>query len=403
MLKKEVKRLKSKKYQDENMQKRLRKSYSSAQVQRTLHPTKQFVKNYSKKDVINALILKSISGKAFEFVRSKNVMALPSRQTQERFLKNFKCEPGLLTDGISILEKKLQSSDSIHEKFASLCFDEMNIQKGFEYCPRLRKVYGSHKKIQVAQVRGLTHAWKQPVYANFDKTMNKELLFSLIQALENKGVWIWAIVFDMGNTQLIKELELSPNCFSFPNPQYPDRQIFAFPDVPHLLKLIRNHLLDDGYNFLVSPCTSVSCTQQPAQAAVPPPGPDYIGAHQPGVVPYIQQPAPAAVPPPGPVYVHPGHAATVPYIQQPAPAAVPPPGPVYVHPGRAATVPYIQQPAVAAVPPPGPVYVHTGHAVTVPYIQQPTPAAVPPPGPGSVYPSQVKRQQNESKAKLTYN
>ena len=250
-LKKEVKRLQTKKYLQEKMRNKLKKHYSSAQVQKTLHPERKYVKKYNKEDIIHGLILKSISGRAFEFVRSKNVMALPSRFTQELFLKDFNCQPGLLTDGISIVEKKLQSSSSSHEKFAALCFDEMDIQKGFEYCKRTKKVYGSNKKLQVAQARGLTHSWKQPVYADFDKTMTMELLFSIIQELEDKGIWIWAIVFDMGNTKLISQLKLSPENFSFTNPACSDRQIFVFPDVPHLLKLNRNHLLDNGYQFKV--------------------------------------------------------------------------------------------------------------------------------------------------------
>ena len=123
--------------------------------------------------------------------------------------------------------------------------------RGFEYCQKTGEVYGSHKKVQVAQVRSLTHSWKQPVYVNFDTTMTKELLFTLIRELEDSGIWICAIVFDMGNTKLIKELKLSPENFYFSHPSSPSRKVFAFPDVPHLLKLFRNHLLDQGYQFQV--------------------------------------------------------------------------------------------------------------------------------------------------------
>ena len=247
-----MKRLTSKKFQAENIKKKLKQSFSSAQITKLLNPQRKFVKKYSKEDVINALILKSINSRAFNFVRSKNIMVLPSPRTQERFLKDFQCEPGFLVDGITILEKKLQSSESEHEKFSSLCFDEMSIRMGYEYCKRTQKVYGSHKKIQVVQVRGLTHSWKQPIFADFDKSMTKELLYSIFDMLENKGLWIWAIVFDMGNTQLISELKLSPNNFSFINPARPERKVYAFPDVPHLLKLFKNHILDDGYQFQVN-------------------------------------------------------------------------------------------------------------------------------------------------------
>ena len=157
-LKKELKRLKSTKFHKEKMKTTLKKSFSSTQVKKILHPERKFIRNYKKEDVVNGLILKSISNRAFNFVKSKNILSLPCRTTQEKFIKDFKCEPGLLSDGIGIVEKKLQSSESTHEKFAALCFDEMDIQKVYEYCQRSQKVYGPHKKIQVVQARGLAHS-----------------------------------------------------------------------------------------------------------------------------------------------------------------------------------------------------------------------------------------------------
>ena len=36
---------------------------------------------------------------------------------------------------------------------------------------------------------------------------------------------------------------------SFQNPSDPSREIFVFHDVPHLLKLLQNHIIDEGINI----------------------------------------------------------------------------------------------------------------------------------------------------------
>lgn len=87
--------------------------------------------------------------------------------------------------------------------------------------------------------------WKQPIYFDFDTNMTKELLMSIIEKMHNIGYNIVAIVSDMGpsNMGLWNNLEISITNTAFEHP-CTQRQIHVFLDVPHLLKLIRNHLLD---------------------------------------------------------------------------------------------------------------------------------------------------------------
>ncbi len=250
ILKKEVKWLHSTKFQDDLVKKRLSKHHSPAQVRCLLNKGTKHQRGYSKEDTSTALIIKSSSPKLFRFLRGKKLLALPSRRTQEKYLKDFHCEPGILKDSILLLKKKLENESSPHAKLAVLCSDEMNTRKLCEWCPRKKKVYGPHSKVQIAQVRGLTHPWKQPIYASFNTTMTKDLLFHIMADLEEAGLAIIAIVFNMGNTKLMSDLELSPGKTSFCHPTNPSRDVFCFPDAPHLLKLFRNHLLDDGYEFL---------------------------------------------------------------------------------------------------------------------------------------------------------
>ncbi len=250
VLKKEVKRLQSGKFQNDLVKKTLEKLHSPAQTRRLLNKETKYQRGYTKEDVVTALIIKTSSPKLFRFLKAKKLLALPSMRTQEKYLRHFTCEPGILHDSIFLLKKKMDNEESSHSKLAVLCIDEINTRKLYEWCPRQKKVYGPHKKLQVAQVRGLTHSWKQPIYASFDTTMTKMLLFQIMEELDKSGVTVTAIVFDMANTALISQLHLSPETYSFKHPTDPSQQVFCFPDVPHLLKLFRNHLLDDGYDFL---------------------------------------------------------------------------------------------------------------------------------------------------------
>jgi len=95
-------------------------------------------------------------------------------------------------------------------------------------------------------IRGLCHSWKQVLYYNFDVTMKADLLFRLIIFAEDAGVTVTSVVFDLGNRGLLNELGVDADRPSFPSPYDPQRNIYVIPDPVHMLKLFRNHLLDDG-------------------------------------------------------------------------------------------------------------------------------------------------------------
>lgn len=75
--------------------------------------------------------------------------------------------------------------------------------------------------------------------------MTKELLYNIIEVLYTNGFNVIAIVSDMGssNIALWKNLDISITHTSFKHPMT-DKNVHIFADVPHLLKLARNHFLD---------------------------------------------------------------------------------------------------------------------------------------------------------------
>ena len=106
-----------------------------------------------------------------------------------------------------------------------------------------QKLYGPCKKAQVCVMRGLFSPQKQPVYYDFDKNMDKKLLNEIITKMENNGFKVYGAVFDMGNHTLIKQLKLKDGNYFMENPVDASRNVYMFPDVPHIIKRARNHLI----------------------------------------------------------------------------------------------------------------------------------------------------------------
>lgn len=219
--------------------------FSASQMKQIL--TSKRVK-WSKEDIVKGLMVYSLSRRCYQLIRKKKMIPLPSPSTLKMWVSKFHCTPGILTDVMSILKKQMTSDQNIRFRLGVLVFDEMDLKKVFEYFPLMDCVFPAIKKVQVAMVRGLCADWKQPVFFNFDTPMKEDVSMPIIIDLENVGVEIWAMVCDAGSTNqaLINRLQVSKDNTWFQNPADETRQIFAFFDPPHMLKLLRNHILDDG-------------------------------------------------------------------------------------------------------------------------------------------------------------
>lgn len=95
--------------------------------------------------------------------------------------------------------------------------------------------------------RRLTSKWKQIIYYQFSKNKDKNLLGFLIEKAKACNANVRGVAFDMGNQVFLKELGIFSSInHSHPNPVNHNRKVFLFPDVPHSIKNLRNHILDDG-------------------------------------------------------------------------------------------------------------------------------------------------------------
>ena len=233
------------KYKTSLVKKALESSFSEPQL-KIIVDKKKKVKKWSEEDIINGLILRSFSRRSYLFLRQRQLIPLPGLSTLRHWVRGFQIQPGVLTSVTKLLKQYIENDKSPLTKISILSFDEMEISRCYEYDQETDQVIGPHKKIQVAMIRGLFKAWKQPLFYSYDTPMKKNLLFWIISRAEETGVQVWGICFDLGNSFLLKDLDISPEKPFFQNPFDKTRVVFVFPDVPHMLKLCRNHVLDDG-------------------------------------------------------------------------------------------------------------------------------------------------------------
>jgi hypothetical protein len=244
-LRKKIRMLSSKKYQTNLVKQEFEKKFSSAQTKIFLNGRKR-AKKWTQQDIIDGLILRAFSKRSYQYLRKKEIVPLPGLSTLRNWLKNFKCYPGIQKDVLQVLDSKLSGDLPCDFSQAILSFDEMAVENCVEYHHGQDKVYGPHSKVQVGILRGLLHKWKLPIFYAFDTAMTKSILYDVILQAEQHKAKIRGIACDLGNQKLFSELGFSESQCSFPNPADPSRRVFVFPDVPHLLKLLRNHLLDQG-------------------------------------------------------------------------------------------------------------------------------------------------------------
>lgn len=216
-------------------------------------------------DIASAMTLKSLSPKCYRYLRNVKGFPLPSETTLKDRTRNFTCEPGILSSVLQLMKSKSDTIDA-KEKLVVMCLDEMSISKQWSYDKGTDTLYKPHKYVQVVMLRSLVGQWKQPIYFQFDDSKMHDIVLDLIEKVEAVGYQVIGIVHDLGptNLRLWKTLGIDPvktNKVSFKNP-CADREVFLFADVPHMIKLIRNNLLDSGFVLENGDTVSDECIRE---------------------------------------------------------------------------------------------------------------------------------------------
>lgn len=231
--------------------------FTPGQVRRILF--QQNKKNWSAEDITSAIALRSVSARAYNYLREVRKIPLPSVTTLRRWISEFQVNHGILHEVLKIMQIKGERLITA-EKLTVLTFDEVYISNKIDIDRREQKIYGPHKTCQVVMARGLFSKWKQPIYYEYSKPMTKGILFEIIELLYNIGYTVIATTSDTcpTNIGLWRELNIGisavkkvdecteKQCF-FPHPLNSDLKVFVFADAPHLIKLLRNNLIDSGF------------------------------------------------------------------------------------------------------------------------------------------------------------
>lgn len=229
-------------------EKALAATFTPGQIRKLVTDSDNKKIHWKPEDIAAAISLRSVSPKAYRYLRLNNY-PLPALSTLRNWVSTFNINQGILKNVITLMKKK--SSDLCEfDRICVLSFDEIYISNKIEIDKKQQLVIGPHKSCQTVMVRGLFSNWKQPIFYKFDQTMTREILESIIQELFNANYLVIAISSDMGagNVSLWSKLNVghNKNCY-FNHPSNNSLKIFVFADIPHLIKLARNHILDQGF------------------------------------------------------------------------------------------------------------------------------------------------------------
>jgi hypothetical protein len=209
-----------------------------------------------------SLALEAQGPQAYKFL--SEALILPSKTTLERITSAVDVKPGLCFQVLAALKKKVESMTTL-QKHAIITFDEIALKTFLEYKKNEDFIEGfaNHgpfgsvpaeyaSQALVVCVHGLHMKWKQPIgyllsNASTPDDVIHRLLMRTLDELEEAGLNVRAIVCDQGtcNQSLFNhKLKVSvEKPFIFHN----NKKIFTLFDAPHLLKSVRNNLIDKDF------------------------------------------------------------------------------------------------------------------------------------------------------------
>lgn len=239
-----------------------RKIVTPGQIKSIMSPKSSRV-SWSAEDISSAIALRSVSARAYNYLRTVKNIPLPCVQSLRNWSAHFNVKPGILKDVMQIMQSKGRDLSTI-DKLTVLSFDEMYISNKVDLERREQKIYGPHKKCQFVMARGLIGNWRQPIFYSFDQPMTKEMLLEVIRCLQETSYTV--VASDLGSTNacLWKSMNIGVKIPTNKNSKIiekPDEEkrcnffhlsdknlkVFVFADIPHMIKLARNHLFDSGF------------------------------------------------------------------------------------------------------------------------------------------------------------
>jgi hypothetical protein len=231
------------------------------EVQLDLNAKTSKGRRYSEDTKAFALSLYHVSGKAYRLL--SKLFCLPSKRSLLRWVSVLPDKPGLTDEAMKVIEQKVKTMNE-SSKQCIITLDEMSIKSNLQYDPSKDQVIGVEddgvtkgkllaNSALVFMLRGITETWKQPVAyylvnESSNSAMVKEKLFQILKKMESIGLKVVAVVSDLGSNfqKFIRDLGVTPTRPWF---VHNGAKIFYLYDPPHIIKAIRNNLINYNFHF----------------------------------------------------------------------------------------------------------------------------------------------------------
>lgn len=205
---------------------------------------------------------------AYKFMRKNNII-LPGVSTLHAWLKSFQYMPGFIPEYMTQM-KIMCNTMSFQEKKCVIMIDEMAIKYCLEYNKSLDMIEGYEdlghlgrsnrlaKLAFVIMIRGLYNKWKLPMSYFLSSTGVKgeemaKIMKSCVSELIKIGFDPVCITCDQGSANR-KMFSILNATSDKPYTIIEGKKIYLIYDVPHLLKSIRNNLLNGNILLKFSKC-----------------------------------------------------------------------------------------------------------------------------------------------------
>ncbi|CAK1584670.1 unnamed protein product, partial [Parnassius mnemosyne] len=231
-------------------------------------------RRFTLNEKILALSLYKPSPKAYRLL--SQLCVLPSRRTLQNILQKVDLKPGINEKIFEHLKKKVSEMPDKH-KFCCILFDEMSIATNLSYDRAHDKINGfvdngSKRQpifadhVLVFMVRGIVKKYKQPIAYSFCSGTTKSVdlkyqLKNIIEKVQNTGLKVVATVCDQGATniaalnQLMEETKGNylRNDEDYEGGFFEVGSVKIMPiyDPPHLMKGVRNNLLNKNLKYVM--------------------------------------------------------------------------------------------------------------------------------------------------------
>lgn len=209
-----------------------------------------------------ALTLHYLSPRAYRYVRNTFNLALPHKRTIAKWYEHINGDPGFTHESFKALEGRIEESET--PLLFALMMDEMAIRQHVEFDGKSFHGYvnfGTEEgddtlpvasNVLVFLVVCINDNWKLPIgyflINSLDSHQRSSLVHQSLVLLHNVNAKVVSLTFDgvATNLAMAKKLgcDFNPHQLktTFQHPSNPQQNIAIFPDVCHMLKLVRNTL-----------------------------------------------------------------------------------------------------------------------------------------------------------------